>query len=363
MAGCTVPNPNYLQNCGSAHSQCASNVCKPDGYCALAEHVAYVDPSGTNGTLCTQEMPCISLQAALSTKRAYIKMAGTTDAHVSIMDQDVIVLADPGAKLTSKTAGNLFVIGGNSQVSIFDLIITGAVGNDNSGGAGVLLPAGHTATLSLERSTISNCEGSGLMAYSGIVNVAQSTISSNAIGGLGMEGGELHMTQSTVRNNGGAGINLKNLTAFDITNNFIYGNGTQTSNVGGLYLETNPNSTMANKIEFNTIVDNQASTAQPDGAGGVICKASGFVATNNLIFRNVGGPSNNPQVSGTCEYGNSLLTTPPNPGFASATDYHLTSLTPATIIDKGDCDGIKVDVDGDARPRGAACDLGADEFK
>lgn len=361
-AACTVPNPDYPPRCNAKHSDCASNVCQPDGRCAVADEVAYVDPSGINGTSCTQEMPCTSLQAALVTKRPYVKMTGTTDAHVSIVDQDVTVLADPGAKLTSKTAGNLLIVGGQSHVSIFDLVITGATGNADPAGAGVVLPMVNTATLSLEHVTISNSAGSGLIAYGGVVNATKCTISGNAITGIGIEGGELNVAQSTIRNNGEGGIYIKAPTALQITNNFIYGNGSPTSNAGGLYLEGNANSAAANKVEFNTIVDNQANSAPAEAAGGVICKVAGFVASNNLIFRNAGGPSS-PQVSGTCTYKTSLLTAPANPGFASATDYHLTAQTPDSIIDKGDCDGTEVDVDGDGRPRGAACDLGADEFR
>jgi hypothetical protein len=43
-------------------------------------------------------------------------------------------------------------------------------------------------------------------------------------------------------------------------------------------------------------------------------------------------------------------------------DYHLTAASPSTIVDAaGSCTGT--DFDGDARPVGAACDLGADERK
>lgn len=363
IAACTVPNPDYRPPCEAKHSECASNACQPDGRCAVADEVAYIDPSGTNGTSCTQEMPCTSFQAALNTKRPYIKMTGTTDAHVSIVDQDVTVLADAGAKLTSKTVGNLVVVGGRSHVSIFDLVITGSTGPDDPGGTGVVLPKGNSATLSLERVTISNSEGSGLVAYGGVVNATKCTISGNAIGGLATDGGELNVTQSTIRSNGEGGLYAKNPTAFQITNNFIYGNGASISKFGGIYLEAKPNSAVANKIEFNTIVDNHANTGTTDVAGGVVCNVAGLAAANNLIFRNTGGPSSDPQVAGTCTYKNSLLTAPPNPGFASATDYHLTAQTPSTIIDKADCGGTKVDIDGESRPRGGGCDLGADEAR
>ncbi len=82
-----------------------------------------------------------------------------------------------------------------------------------------------------------------------------------------------------------------------------------------------------------------------------------------MIFRNAkGANSQAPQTDGDCTYGKSVLTAP-NPGFRSATDYHLTAATPAgTIRDALDC-GNSEDIDGDARPQAGKCDLGADEFK
>lgn len=50
-------------------------------------------------------------------------------------------------------------------------------------------------------------------------------------------------------------------------------------------------------------------------------------------------------------------------GQFEATDYHLTASTPATILDAVDCDGNTSDVDGNMRPQGGRCDLGADELK
>jgi len=55
---------------------------------------------------------------------------------------------------------------------------------------------------------------------------------------------------------------------------------------------------------------------------------------------------------------------PANPGFVGGTDYHLTADSPATILDVIDCaDKHLEDYDGELRPQGAKCDLGADEFR
>ena len=41
-------------------------------------------------------------------------------------------------------------------------------------------------------------------------------------------------------------------------------------------------------------------------AGGVFCDVSGFVAANNVVFRNTGGSSGTSQTFGNCTYGNSF---------------------------------------------------------
>lgn len=362
LGACTVPNPDYRPRCKTMHSDCDSNACLPNRDCVEAATVAYVDPLGPNGAACTQEMPCNSFQAALETKRPYIKVTGTIDAHVNIVNQNVTVLADRGAKLTSTTPGNLLVVSGRSRVSIVDLEITGATGGDDPTGTGVLLPAGNAATLDLERVTIRKSQGSGLYSYGGVVSVTASTISDNELSGLAAEGGVMNVTQSTIRDNGAGGISLIMPKGFQITNNFIFLNGNDLSKTGGVYLVAKANPAVINTLEFNTIVRNRAGRQGSTLSGGVVCDLPGHRAANNLIFENSGGPASDPQVAGTCEYGNSLLSAPANSGFTSADDLHLTAQTPSAIIDKGDCGGIKVDIDGDARPAASACDLGADEF-
>jgi len=101
----------------------------------------------------------------------------------------------------------------------------------------------------------------------------------------------------------------------------------------------------------------------------VSCTGATFVAGGNVIFRNQGGAATD-QTIGSCTYGNSfkaagISTTDNTPMFVKPNmqpyDYHLTAATPTTILNAGGaCTGT--DLDGDARPQGGACDLGADEL-
>lgn len=351
-AACTGTTPvcgadNACHGC-SAHAQCGSSVCLPDGSCASDTSVAYVSPSGTDGT-CSKSAPCKTLDAALKQSRAYVKMAtgSVKDTKTTMIDgQSVTILADPDAQLDRDGDGPvLAVTGAGAVVKIYDLEITGATGT--SGADGIQLTAnGGNPSLTLTRVTIDGNQGSGITATGGTLTVSQSRIFLNDGGGIVMTGSG---------------------TLFAIRNNFIYKNGNSlTASVGGLSLVP----TGSSIVEFNTIVDNLAKVAATS-AGGVFCDTPGFTATHNLIFRNTGGASGNVQTVGVCSYGDSFnmpgtSNVDNSPGFAHPNalplDYHLTATSPASIVDAaGACTGV--DFDGDTRPIGAACDLGADERK
>jgi hypothetical protein len=180
-------------------------------------------------------------------------------------------------------------------------------------------------------------------------------------------GGTLTVSQSTVSGNAGGGISMAASGFVSVTNNFIYRNGnTLTAVAGGLTLKPMG----ASKVEFNTIVDNQAN-ASSTSTGGVFCDQTGFVAANNIIFRILGGTTGTVQTIGNCTYGSSInmpgatpidnplhFVNPNTPPF----DYHLSATSPPGVVQAaGACTGI--DLDGDPRPFGSACDLGADEYR
>jgi hypothetical protein len=329
---------NACRACAS-HVECPSNACLPGGACGDDTNVAYVDPAGT-GASCTKASPCMKVDDALKTERPFVKFRGTTNEQLTVNNRDVTFLADPGAQLTSMNNGILLKIDGSSRVTIHDLEITGASGSNN---AGISLQAGNTATLTLVRAKLTANSGPGISANGGSVTIMQSTISGN----------------------GGGGILLAN-ASFSIVNNFIYRNGnTITTSSGGIGVSAVPAG--MGKLEFNTIVDNQARIATTS-VGGVLCDETGFVAAHNIIFRNTGGMTGEVQVLGICTYADSFIMPAGNvdnsPGFAhpNATpfDYHLTAASPSTIVGAaGACTGI--DFDGQVRPIAGACDLGADE--
>lgn len=318
----------------SSHSQCPTNVCLPDGSCSTGLNVAYVDPAGS-GSQCKKNNPCASLQAALKANQPFIKITGDIKeaATVDIVDRSVHILADDGARLIGATPVAIGV-SGNSQVSIYDLEVTGSIdAPDGSHFSGAFMTYSDRCSLSLYRVKVRNNAGYGVFG----------------------QGGTLSIRQSVLANNRRGGVLMTSPMTFHISNSFIVKNGSPSSAVGAIHAVSNGNSA----LEFNTIVDNVASSSASQG-GGVVCQQAGLVADNNLIFRNTGG-SADVQFAGECLPGNSLLMSPPDPGFLNVADYHLTAKTPTSIRDsaRGSCPDT--DYDRDPRPS-TACDLGADEY-
>jgi hypothetical protein len=357
----------------TAHAQCDSDVCLPDGSCAMETSVAYVapGPGGTDST-CTKSSPCRTLDAGLKQNRAYVKMSTglVKDMKPTTIDgQAVIIFADAGAQLDRDGDGPILEVNGaGASVQLYDLEITGASGA--AGADGIRLTAnGGNPIVSLTRVTIDRNQGNGISASGGTLSISQSSINGNQATGITIADGTLSLSRSTVAANQGGGIAMTGAgTEFTIINNFIYQNGNNvTTSAGGLFLLPRG----ASKLEFNTIVDNQAKASGTTSAGGVLCDERDFVAAHNIIFRNTGGMAGNVQIVGVCTYGDSLIRPGTSnvdnfPGFASPNappfDYHLTASSPASIVDaSGACVGS--DFDGDMRPLGGVCDLGADERK
>jgi hypothetical protein len=343
---CNADN-KQCQKC-TADAQCtASSICLDDGSCAPLADVAYVTPApvGTDNATCEKAVPCISVSKALQTSRRYVKISGTIDEAISINDQDVTLLGEPNAGLTSTKNGLLLEIRGTSHVTVSKLAITGASG---STGVGISMPPGGSGSLTVSGSVISNNQGGGISAgSSGSLNVSRSAISNNQGGGISIAGG-----------------------TFDIVGNMFYSNGDDNTPIGGISITAPQNA--ANRLEFNSFSRNQAQ----DGLGTAVqCVAGTFTARNNIMSQN-GTLSNPEQVGGTCKHAYSVTlpgTVPAgtnnsasDPGFVDAArgDLHIQAASPArrAADPSSDLTGIaSQDIDGDARL--APADIGADQVK
>ena len=333
----------------AAHPECAaSNACLPDGSCAIAADVAYVAPTGT-GTTCTQAEPCGTVAAALATDRPYVKLAAglTKDSQVTTIDGRVVtLLGDPGAILDRDGDGPILVVRSTgADVQILGLRITGASGVAGANGI-ELQPNGGTPKLTLHRATIDSNQGIGISA----------------------SGGTLTVTQSSISGNTGGGISITN-AQFDLENNIIASNGGPATGFGGVRIDQVGAGTR--RFEFNTVTNNNGAAGTTTG---VVCTlvTQPITFSNNIVFDNqigaartqVGGVNcswtySNIGPDGVAGVGNINM----DPLFVNPAqnNFHLTSASPAK--DAADpAATLAVDIDGDARPQGAARDMGADEL-
>ncbi|MDB4962014.1 MAG: hypothetical protein JWP01_2013 [Myxococcales bacterium] len=347
-AACTGTDPvcgddQVCRGC-RAHAECASGACLPDGSCGTDETVAFVDGSapGTSAS-CTQAAPCRRISEGLvaGPPRLFIKVSNTVVENLSINDRNITILASPGARLAS-TQNTILQVSGSSRVVIHDLEIGATVASPT---LGVDVNAS-TGSLTLHHVRVINNSTAGIRANAGTLNVYRSTIADNL----------------------GGGIHVRNSAAgYDIRNNFIHSNGRgSTSNAtlyGGLLLEQ-----VVGRAEYNTVAFNECDGLQ--NRAGIACYGLSSSATGNIVFGNREGfvALDSTQASGNCTFGTTLKLGMGDLGFANpnptSPDLHLTVASPSSVRDAGGaCEATNPeDIDGNPRPYGLGCDLGADEL-
>lgn len=349
-AACVGATPacvtNQCQKC-TAHSQCSSsNVCLPDGSCADASNVAYVQAGGTGASPCDKAAPCGTLDDGVKAGRPTVKVAAGTvmDNKVTSIDGAArVIVADPGAKITRSNQGVILEVKNDgADVAIYDLEITGGAG---AGNAAISVPNGGTPKLSLTRVAVDGNQGAGISVAAGSLSIARSTIGSNTGGGISISGAQ-----------------------FDITNTFIVSNGGASTPFGGVSIAQTGNG--VRRFEFNTVSNNVGA----DGAAlGVVCSliTQPIVLSNNIVYANQTGGTRTQVGGGMCSWsysdvGPDTVAGTGNTGadamFVDPTkgNFHIRATSPAR--DAADpAATLAIDFDGNARPQGTRSDMGADE--
>jgi hypothetical protein len=197
-------------------------------------------------------------------------------------------------------------------------------------------------------------------------------VTRNNNGGILVDDGTLTVRNSRIDTNQGGGISVDGGgTKYTITNNFIVVNGLDfgtPSLFGGVELNTN---TMGNKLQFNTIAFNRSGGGRAAGAD---CAGADSMAVGNIIYANqTTGPdlSENAQKRGNCVYSSNLVSganvgVAPHLGMeapmGTPASYKLTTMSPMQVVDVLTTGCPMTDFEGQTRPSGAGCELGADEL-
>lgn len=342
------PTTNECERC-TEHAQCTeSGVCNFDnGQCVPSTDVAYV-LGGQGDTDCSKATPCGTLtRAVTTTTKSIFKVSGNVmhTSEVQLNSRSGTIYAEPMMTTVSRSGGGpIFRLDGASNVTIYDLAVTGPT---TSSGSCVETLSGFTGTLTLQRVTLTKCAGSGLTATgTGHHIVNASKIAENELGGID--------TSATAR--------------FTITNTFIVRNGSTSSAYGGVRL----GATMANnsRFEFNTVAGNNATQAAL--SSGLYCNIPGFDAANNIIANNRrdGTASAQTFATGVCTYSASTVQDDTTGlvfvnSSMSPYDYHLQAGSTSAIDMATAASNIDTDADGQPRPApaGGAKDRGADELQ
>lgn len=323
------------------HTDCESRACLPDGTCADAADVAYVEAATPDTAPCTKVAPCGHISIALTTGKLTIKLHGTIDGDGVTVDRGRVVtlLGDPGATLTRRAGGGPVVLatGTGTRLSIYDVAIADA----GPTSIGIVMPSSSAPNVTLVRTTIRNNPG----------------------GGISAAGGSLSIEQSTVSDNLGGGITLLQSSQFYIVSSVFFANGSLSSATGAVMIAIDASA--GNRLEFNTFYDNIAQS----GVGAAIqCSAGAFVARNNILYGN-GTLASPQQIGGSCGHAYSIVlpgTLPPGPSNRAADprfinpeagDFHLGAGSPAIgASDPGSdlCGAASIDFDGAPRVKPVA---------
>jgi hypothetical protein len=233
-----------------------------------------------------------------------------------------------------------------ARVSISkDLTIVGVPGsvidyNTNPSRETILVNAGHT--VKLQGLTVKNEKANPAVNAQGNVTIVASTIGPSTAVGVQSVAGTTVVVERTLVTGCKGGLSLGG--AYTVENSAIVGN---IGAAAGVVLS------QSGQFDFNTVTNNGDATH-----AGVQCNTSTAI-TSSIVFGNRGA-----QVSGACNASTSDTTI--DPKFDTTTPgsngFHLQATSPE--LDQVTCPAGGVpalDFDGDARPIGGACDVGADE--
>jgi len=311
-------------------------------------------------------MPCTRIEKAVMAK-SILKISGTLTERATLDGGDIVILADPNAKLTPTQDGAALEIR-NSKVKIYDLEISHmATGSPKDG----IFVNDDRAVVELTHVSIINNTNDGARINAGHFSCVRCTIAQNTQRGINLSSGVIAISRSVIQGNANGGILIGANGIFQIVANFIFGNGGPSSVTGGINAPALDGDS-SNRIDFNSISHNNAMGA----AAGIQCiSGTAFTARYNIIWKNGTSPTfPADQVNaGGCAHVLSDIGPFPavptasnfnvDPGFVDETNGDLRLKSDSRVLTKveaPDLSGLAAfDIDGEMRV--GATDLGADQ--
>ena len=391
------PGTHACRGC-KADSECASTLCLDSGACAAVDQVAYIGGPTASGQVCTQLLPCPTIEAALALdpRPSYIRLVGDVSepGTVTIDMATVVDILGSGFAIAFTNGGVGLDITDTATVGLHHVDVSHTNGSASSGDDCIFLE-GTGPKLTVARATIHGCDGDGIDASAGTVVVTDSEIHDCRYGIEQLNDAVLTVAHSTLHTNRQYAIHVSvtgtppprtqidssvfafnasatdssGYTALDVTgslaikNSIIARNGSTAASAGGITL----NATAPASVEFLTIADNITSVAGGKGMtcfGTVTSKVSDSIITGNTPSTSTLCPLTYSLTDATfAGTGNKMGLPMFYPGITSATDPHFYRIqVGSAAIDGADpASTITKDIDGDTRPAGMA-DMGADEY-
>ncbi len=347
--------------------ECASGICD-GGACVATAQIAYVAPAGLDSQPCTATAPCQTIDRAVSVQanagrspRRVVVEAGTYTQSVNVTSDVAWIVGRGGAgrppTITPRDRDAVVVSG--AAVIARRLTIAGGGGN----GDGVRCTNG---AVTLAAVTIQDVGDDGVDVRDCDATLTQVAITGGGGFGVRAQRRTLVIRSSVLIGNSNGGLRTSPVDALTVTGSVFARNGRPAvggvggSAVGGAEL-------LANGMvvfDSNTVADNDSAS---DATRAIVCATTGtYALPNNLL-------TNARTFATACPLTHSLssaLAAPSGsnrpiaqPAYANPTvgDYHLTSMSEARGVSTAPTTGAALDLDGQARPRGAL-DVGADEL-
>lgn len=350
------PTTNACRGCRD-HGECPSGACLLDGTCAPDGQVTFVDNRGDSVAGCfgshgkangARVDPWCDVQDGVDSGRPFVVIAPSpmTYGTVLVGSGKVSLLGPLGPsatppRLSSRDPTPVVSLqtSGSASLTLVGLELS----STSAGQPGVFCATGGSASLSLSHVSVHDSSGYGIKSFVCTLSIDASRIHHNKGGGLYLDSGAYAITNSFFTDNGSSGPALN-----------LY------DDAGGLFA-------------FNTVAGN----ATAGGPGGIVCGGAGPKLIQDSIV--VGNAlSAGSQFFGACTLANVVTGAGDSagglallPAFLDPTrgDYHLRPADPRNAdccIDRVPRPGTANadhDVDGSARPKGAAWDVGAHEAR